>query len=158
MNELVPIGALALLSVPVLIGMRLMHRIEDNPQHVYFTEPPPKVYAAIKRVLAGLHMGEHHYRIVMADPTKLTLRAVMEWRDRESKDLLFLNPQGYKLNQILLDVIVSLDRETKQTKVQFVWTIYALFFRGRVRLIQRVTNQVLQSELASMSASVTVTK
>lgn len=157
MNELIPIGALALLSVPALIGMRLMHRVEDNPQPVYFNEPPPKIYAAIKKVLSGFYMGEHHYRIVNADPTNLTLRAVMEWRERESRDLLFLNPQGYKLNQILLDVFVSLDRETKQTKVQFVWTIYALFFRGRVRLIQRVTNQVLQSELASMSAS-TVTK
>ncbi len=157
MNELVTLGAVALISVPVLVGMRLMHRVEDNPQPVFFNEPPPKIYAAIKKALSGFHMGEHHYRIVNADPTKLTLRAVMEWRERESRDLLFLNPQGYKLNQILLDVFVSLDRETKQTKVQFVWTIYALFFRGRVRLIQRVTNQVLQSELASMSAS-TVTK
>lgn len=152
MNEIVTLGALV--GAGLLIGALFKANSRaDRPEPIVVSAPPPRVYAVLKRALSGFYAGEHHFRIVTADPTNLTIRAVMEWRERIDKDFLPLYPQGFKLNQIMLDVAVFTDRQSKQTKVEIRWTIYSLFLRGRVALVQKLTMRMLEQEIAELNIS-----
>lgn len=150
MTDIITVGNVALVVVPMLVLFKVLQHSADNPKPVYVDAPPPKVYAAIRRGLAGFHMGEQHFRIVVADPTTLTLRAVSEWRERVDKDLVFIHPQGYTFHQVILDVSVALDKETRKTRVSLRWSMHGILPSGRAGFVQDAATRVLEDVLASL--------
>lgn len=150
MNELMILAGGALIAAPAYIALKQIL----SPRRVGCMElniAPPRAYAAIRQALSGFHLGEHHYRIVVSDPTKLQLRAVMEWRERNQREMIFLNPQGYSLNQLILDIQVGLDERSEMTKVTWGWACYDLVAIGRERLIQKMTERLIQEQLLSLA-------
>jgi len=147
MQELVTIAPVALGLLPVFVAVKILQSKLDNPPPVYVEAPPPRVYAAIKKAIAGFYLGEYHFRIVTADPNELSLRAVMEYRERLRPELQHFNPKGYRFHQVLLDIAVELDKETRKSKVRFVWTVHALLFRGKVWLVKPALESVIAQAL-----------
>ncbi len=150
MTELVLIGS-ALIAVPVMVALKALQARQDNPPALYVSAPPPRVFAAIRKAISGFYLGEYHYRIVVSDPTELTLRAVMEWRERKDKELHFLYPQGFRFHQLILDVSVDMHRQGGNSRVRCRWTVPVWFFRGRVWLIQNATEKLLSQALERLS-------
>jgi len=147
MQELIAIAPVALGLVPVLVAVKMLQGRLDNPPPVYVDSPPPRVYAAIKKAIAGFYLGEYHFRIVTADPNELSIRAVMEYRERLRPELQHFSPKGYRFHQVILDVVVELDKETRKSKVRFVWTVHALLFRGKVWLVKPALESVISQAL-----------
>jgi hypothetical protein len=147
MQELIAIAPVALGLVPVLVAVKMLQGRLDNPPPVYVDSPPPRVYAAIKKAIAGFYLGEYHFRIVTTDPNELSIRAVMEYRERLRPELQHFSPKGYRFHQVILDVVVGLDKETRKSKVRFVWTVHALLFRGKVWLVKPALESVISQAL-----------
>ncbi len=150
MTELILIGS-ALIAVPAVVAIKALQARLDNPPALYVSAPPPRVFAAIRKALSGFYLGEYHYRIVVSDQAELTLRAVMEWRERKDKELHFLYPQGFRFHQLVLDVSVDMDRQGASSRVGCRWTVPGWLFRGRVWLIQTATEKLLAQALERLS-------
>jgi hypothetical protein len=115
----------------------------DNPPKIYLKLPAPLVYAAVKKEIQRLRLGEYHFQLVECDPTMLSLRAVCEWRDRSFRAHPLFAPQGYVFGQVLLDVQVCSDRESGMTSLELGWWVIDWPYRAKANLLQAALTRTI---------------
>ena len=124
-----------------------LHAFLDNPAIVTFDIPITRAYASIKRVLKTFNFGERSWRLLHDERNNYSITAICQWKDYSMKDHKILVPDGYLFRQVILQVALRRNGETKLTEVGMRWTIESPMGRGECNELQAYTTVAVKKAL-----------
>ena len=124
-----------------------LHAFLDNPAITTFDIPVTRAYAIIKRVLKTFNFGEHSWRLQHDERNNYSITAICQWKDYSMKDHKLLVLDGYLFRQVVLQIALRRNGETKLTELGMRWTIESPMGRGECNALQAYTTIAVKKAL-----------
>lgn len=142
-------GGVIAFAASVYFGDRWIDK-QNNPPVVSVAMPPAKAYAVIKKALRRTRVGQRRWVIADHDPRAYNIYAVAEWIDPPF-EILSLGMREPLFRQVVLEVDIYRDRETRTTSVELRWAMDADLTKLGCIQLQRITTAEILAALHEAS-------
>jgi len=129
-----------------------LHTSLDRPAIETYDLPVTRAYAVIKKVLKTFRYGERGWRMPHDEKNSYSITAISEWKDYSMKDYKIVAPEGYLFRQVILQIALRRNSQTKLTELGMKWTIESPIGRGECNELQTYTTNAIRKALKEIES------
>ncbi len=129
-----------------------IHELLDSPSIETYDLPVGQAYAVIKKTLRTFSHKERDWKIIHDEKSNYSITAKSQWRDHSMKDHKIVAPDGYLTRQMILQIALRRNSQTRLAELGMKWTMVSPLGRAECDEFQAYTTAAIRSALKDLAS------